>query len=140
MTMTAATESLTVATQGKGTYEITDLVAKAVAKSGVKSGMITVFLAHTSASLVIYENADATARADLHDFFEKLVPEDGHYIHDSEGSDDSTSHLRMALTRSSEVIPIIDGRLALGTWQGIFVFEHRRSPHRRTVHLSIIGA
>ena len=138
--MRAYTETVTVSTRGKGTYEITSQVHEAVRHSGVGSGTATVFLQHTSASLVIYENADPSARADLHEFFERLVPQDeGYYVHTLEGADDTTSHLRMVLTRSSEVIPIVDGRLALGTWQGIFVFEHRRIAHRRSVAVAIIG-
>ena len=138
--MKAHAGSFTVATRGKGTYEITDEAARIVRESGVVTGTATVFLQHTSASLVIYENADASARTDLHRFFERLVPEDGAaYIHTAEGSDDTTSHLRMALTRSSEVIPVVAGRLALGTWQGIFVFEHRRSAHRRSFVVSVVG-
>jgi secondary thiamine-phosphate synthase enzyme len=138
--MKAKTDSFTIQTRGKGTYEITGEVARLVRDSGVQSGTVTVFLQHTSASLVIYENADPSARTDLHEFFERLVPEDeDYYIHTVEGSDDTTSHLRMVLTRSSETIPIMDGRMALGTWQGIFVFEHRRAPHRRTLVVSVIG-
>jgi len=106
----------------------------------VKTGTATVFIQHTSASLIIYENADASARTDLHRFFERLVPEDeDYYIHTTEGSDDTTSHLKMVLTRTSETIPIGQGRLALGTWQGIFVFEHRNASHRRSVVVSVIG-
>jgi secondary thiamine-phosphate synthase enzyme len=138
--MKAHSESFTVATRGKGTYEITAEVARILRTSGVRTGMATVFLQHTSASLVIYENADPSARTDLHEFFERLVPEDeDYYIHTAEGSDDTTSHLRMVLTRSSETIPVLEGRLALGTWQGIFLFEHRRAPHRRTVVVSVVG-
>ncbi|MGA3169776.1 MAG: secondary thiamine-phosphate synthase enzyme YjbQ [Chthoniobacteraceae bacterium] len=138
--MSAHAKTFVVPTKGKGTYEITDEVERVVRESGVATGTATVFLQHTSASLVIYENADPTARADLHRFFETLVPEDsGEYIHTAEGPDDSTSHLRMVLTRSSETIPVMNGRLALGTWQGIFVFEHRRASHRRTVVVSVVG-
>jgi secondary thiamine-phosphate synthase enzyme len=138
--MNAHCETLTVRTRGKGTYEITDEVARIVAQSGVRTGMATVFLQHTSASLVIYENADPSAREDLHRYFEKLVPEDDQdWVHTLEGPDDTTSHLRMALTRTSEVIPVQDGSLALGTWQGIFVFEHRRAPHTRRVVVSVVG-
>jgi secondary thiamine-phosphate synthase enzyme len=108
-------------------HEITDEVARAVRESGVHTGTVTVFIRHTSASLIIYENADPSARADLHGYFEKIVPQDGDYVHTLEGPDDTTSHLRMALTRTSEVIPIACGRMTLGTWQGIFVFEHRRA-------------
>ena len=138
-TMKAHTETFTVGTKGKGTYEITEEVQRIVAESGITTGIATVFLQHTSASLVIYENADPTARTDLHRFFEELVPEEGDYIHTAEGPDDSTSHLRMVLTRSSETVPVINGRLALGTWQGIFVFEHRRAPHWRNVVVAVVG-
>ena len=137
--MKAHAASFTVHTRGKGTHEITDEVARVVRESGVVTGTATVFLQHTSASLVIYENADPSARTDLHAFFERLVSEDGDYIHTAEGPDDTTSHLRMALTRTSETVPVVEGRLALGTWQGIFVFEHRRAPHRRRVVVSVIG-
>jgi secondary thiamine-phosphate synthase enzyme len=138
--MKAHTDVFVIQTNGKGTYEITDRIARIVAKSGVVTGLATVLIQHTSASLVIYENADPTAQDDLTAFFEHLVPE--HlplYLHTAEGADDSTSHIRMALTRSSESIPIIDGRLALGTWQGVYIFEHRRAPHRRTLAVSVIG-
>jgi secondary thiamine-phosphate synthase enzyme len=138
--MIAVTESFTLTTTGKGTYEITDQVESLLRSSGITTGLATVFLQHTSASLVIYENADPTARADLHRFFEDLVPEDNpSLIHTAEGPDDSTSHLRMALTRTSESIPVAMGRLQLGTWQGLYLFEHRNSPHRRTVTVSLLG-
>jgi secondary thiamine-phosphate synthase enzyme len=134
------TASLTVATNGKGTYEITDRVAAIVAESAVKAGTITLFVRHTSCSLVIMENADPTARHDLEKFFERLVPEETPYLeHTAEGPDDSTSHIRSVLTRSSEVIPIAGGRMQLGTWQGIFLFEHRRAPHRRQIAISMVG-
>ena len=138
--MNAHAETFVVGTRGKGTYEITAEIARVVRASGIQTGTATVFIQHTSASLVIYENADASARTDLHRFFERLAPEDDpSYIHTSEGSDDTTSHLRMALTRSSECIPVIAGRLALGTWQGVFVFEHRRAAHRRSIVVSVVG-
>ena len=138
--MTAHTASFTVRTRGKGTSEITEEVARIVRESGVKTGAVTVFIRHTSASLIIYENADPSARTDLHEFFERLVPEDQDYfVHTDEGSDDMPSHLRMVLTRTSEVIPIAQGRMTLGTWQGIFVFEHRRAPHTRTIAVSVVG-
>ena len=92
---------------------------------------MTVFIRHTSASLVIFENADPSARTDLHNYFERLAPENAEYVHALEGPDDATSHLRMALTRTSEVIPIVNGQMTLGTWQGIFVFEHRKTRHNR---------
>jgi len=132
--------NFSVSTRGKGTYEITDKVESAIRESGVIAGTVTVFVRHTSCSLIIMENADPTARRDLEKFFERLVPEDTPYFeHTAEGADDSTSHIRSILTRSTEVIPIAEGRLQLGTWQGIFLFEHRRAPHRREVVLSIIG-
>lgn len=132
--------TLQVRTKGKGTYEITGEIESTVAESGIKTGTATVFIQHTSASLVIFENADPSARVDLASYFERLVPEDTDYFtHTSEGPDDSTSHIRMVLTRSSEVIPIAEGRLQLGTWQGIFLFEHRRSPHQRRVIITLLG-
>lgn len=128
-----------IRTNGKGTYEITDKVAAVVAASGVTAGMVCVFVQHTSCSLVVMENAAPAARRDLHRFFETLVPEDAAYEHDDEGADDSTSHIRMALTRTSEVMPIADGKMQLGTWQGLFVFEHRHAPHHRRIVVTVIG-
>ena len=136
----AHTATFTVRTRGKGTYEITAEIVRIVRESGVTTGTATVFIQHTSASLIIYENADPSARTDLHVFFERLVPEDQDYfVHTAEGSDDMPSHLRMVLTRTSEVIPVAQGRMLLGTWQGIFVFEHRRAPHTRTLAVSVAG-
>lgn len=138
--MIAHAATLTVPTSGKGTYEITAELQRVVRDSGVQTGLATVLIQHTSASLVIYENADPSARADLHGYFERLAPEDHPaYLHTAEGPDDTTSHLRMALTRTSESIPVANGRLMLGTWQGVFVFEHRRAPHRRSLAVSILG-
>ena len=139
--MHAYTASFSVQTRGKGTYEITEAVARVVRESGVHTGTATVFVQHTSASLVIYENADPSARVDLHAFFERLVPEGSDYfVHTDEGPDDMPSHLRMVLTRTSEVVPLAQGRLQLGTWQGIFLFEHRRQPHSRNVVVAVLGA
>ena len=137
--MHTQTSSFEVRTNGKGTYEFTEEVERAVRDSGVRVGTATVFVQHTSCSLVIMENAAPAARRDLERFFEQLVPESADYEHDDEGPDDSTSHIRMALTRTSEVIPIAGGELQVGTWQGLFVFEHRRAPHRRRVVVTIIG-
>jgi secondary thiamine-phosphate synthase enzyme len=138
--MKALTHTFVIGTRGKGTYELTQEVARFVRDSGVSTGTATVFVQHTSASLIIYENADPSARTDLHEFFERLVPEDQDYfVHTDEGSDDMPSHLRMVLTRTSEVIPIAQGRMQLGTWQGIFLFEHRRAPHRRSIVVSVLG-
>lgn len=139
--MIAHSDKFSLRTRGKGTYEITSEVAAIVANSGLRSGTVTVFVQHTSASLVIMENADPTARTDLEQFFEQLVPENTPYfVHTLEGPDDMPSHIRMALTRTSEVIPVVEGRMALGTWQGIFLFEHRRAPHERRVVVSVVGA
>ncbi len=133
-------ETIEVRTQGKGTYELTEQVAGVVRKANVRDGIVTVFIRHTSASLIIYENADRSARGDLHEFFERLVPENAPYFtHVQEGSDDLPSHLRMVLTRTSETIPLVDGRVALGTWQGIFLFEHRRASHRRELVVTVLG-
>ena len=134
------TGKFVVGTSGKGTYEITREVEGMVRASGVSDGTVTVFVKHTSASLVIMENADPSARRDLEEYFERLVPEDTPYfIHTMEGPDDMPSHIRMALTRTSEVIPVTDGRMALGTWQGIFLFEHRRARHSRSIVVSVVG-
>jgi secondary thiamine-phosphate synthase enzyme len=133
-------EQLEVRTEGKGLHEITDDVQAKVDKCGVRNGTVTVFVRHTSCSLVIMENADPTARRDLEEFFDRLVPEDSDYFtHSFEGSDDMPSHIRMVLTRTNETIPIIGGKMQLGTWQGIFLFEHRRAPHRRKISVTIIG-
>jgi secondary thiamine-phosphate synthase enzyme len=138
--MAAHTEQFSVRSHGKGTIEITRETAAIVARSGIRSGTVTIFVRHTSASLVIMENADPSARRDLERFFDHLVPEDTPwFIHTQEGPDDMPSHIRMALTRSSEVIPIISGRMTLGTWQGIFLFEHRRAPHHREIAVSVVG-
>jgi secondary thiamine-phosphate synthase enzyme len=132
-------KQLEVRTKGKGTYEITDEVQDTIDKSGVRNGTVTVFVQHTSCSLTMMENAAPTARRDVERFFDQLVPEDANYEHDDEGADDMPSHIRMVLTRSSETIPIVDGKMQLGTWQGIFLFEHRRDPHRRRISVTIIG-
>jgi secondary thiamine-phosphate synthase enzyme len=133
-------DRLEVRTNGKGLYEITDEVQSKIESCGVRNGTVTLFVEHTSCSIVIMENADPTARRDLEAFFERLVPEDADYFtHGSEGSDDMPSHIRMVLTRTSETVPIVDERMQLGTWQGVFLFEHRRLPHRRKVFLTVIG-
>jgi len=133
-------DQLELRTKGKGLYEITEDVQSKIDSSGVRSGAVTVFVQHTSCSLLVMENADPTARRDLEAFFDRLVPEDADYFtHGSEGSDDMPSHIRMVLTRTSETIPIVDGKMQLGTWQGVFLFEHRRAPHRRRVSVTIIG-
>ncbi len=138
--MSSHADTFSLQTRGKATIEITDEIAAIVAMSGIKTGTVTVFVRHTSASLVIMENADPSARRDLEKFFDHLVPENTPYfIHTAEGPDDMPSHIRMALTRTSEVIPIISGKMTLGTWQGIFLFEHRRAPHRRQIAVAVTG-
>ena len=134
------TEPITVRTAGKGTYEITDQINAVLARSGIAAGTLTVFVQHTSCSLIVMENADPTARRDLEKFFDELVPENAPYFeHNDEGPDDMPSHIRMVLTRSSEVIPVANSRLQLGTWQGIFLFEHRHAAHRRKIVITVMG-
>jgi len=134
-------DSLSIRTRGKGTYEITSQVEAILRKSGIRTGQVTVFIQHTSASLIIYENADRSARVDLESYFDRLVPESADYfVHTAEGPDDMPSHIRMVLTRSSETVPVIEGGLALGTWQGIFVFEHRRAAHTRNLVVTVMGS
>ena len=137
--MAVHSENFEVRTKGKGTYEVTDKVQEIVNRSKIATGIVTVFVRHTSCSLVIMENAAPAARRDLEKFFERLVPEDADYEHDDEGPDDSTSHIRMALTRTSEVVPVAEGKLQLGTWQGIFLFEHRRAAHHRKIIVTVMG-
>src|ERR1044071_7133661 len=130
---------LEIRTNGKGLYEITDDVQSKIGKCDVRNGTVTVFVQHTSCSIVIMENADPTARRDLEEFFDRLVPEDADYFrHDAEGSDDMPSHIRMVLTRTSETVPIADSKMQLGTWRGIFLFEHRRAMHSRNIFVTTI--
>jgi secondary thiamine-phosphate synthase enzyme len=138
--MSVCHDRIEVHTNGKGLYEITDEVQSKIDKCGLQTGAATVVVQHTSCSVSIMENADPTARRDLEEFFDRLVPEDADYFtHSSEGSDDMPSHIRMVLTRTSETVPIVDGKMQLGTWQGIFLFEHRRAAHQRKVLVAIIG-
>jgi secondary thiamine-phosphate synthase enzyme len=134
-------EEFIVETAGRGFYEITDRISTAIDKSGVRNGIATIFIKHTSASLIIFENADPTARKDLERFFVRLVPEGPRdYTHSTEGPDDMPSHIRMVLTRTSETIPIVKGSLRLGTWQGVFIYEHRRRSELRSIAVSVIGS
>ena len=127
-------------THGKGTVEITEKVQQILKESGITEGILTVFVRHTSCSLVIMENADPSARHDLHEFFDRLVPENTPWFqHTCEGPDDMPSHLRMALTRTSETVPVSAGDMLLGTWQGLFLFEHRRAPHTREIIVTVMG-
>ena len=132
--------TLEIATRGRGLYECTSAITQWVAQQGMEAGLWTLFCRHTSAALLIQENADPTVRLDLKSYFDRIAPEDGPYEHDSEGSDDMPAHLKTALTQVQLSIPLVNGKLALGTWQGIYVFEHRRRPHRREVVLHLIGA
>ncbi|MEA3134158.1 MAG: hypothetical protein QOG17_2004 [Gammaproteobacteria bacterium] len=138
--MKQATFSLTVSTGGRGLIEITPGVRDWLDGQSVATGLVTIFCTHTSASLLIQENAAPEVRADLEAFFERIAPEDpGLYAHDDEGPDDMPAHLRAALTQVSASVPVIDGQLALGTWQGIYLFEHRRRPHERRIALHVLG-
>ena len=137
--MNQRTHQLMISTRGKGLYEITAEVEKWLASIPAQTGLLTVFCRHSSASLVIQENADPDVRHDMADYFERLVPADTSlYRHTAEGPDDMTSHIRSALTNTSLTIPLHQGRLALGTWQGIYLFEHRTAPHRRNVVLHLM--
>ena len=132
--------TLTIRTRGQGTYEITDQVAQALRASKLEQGIATVFCQHTSCSLVLMENADASARRDLEAWLNRLVPEnDPRFTHTLEGADDMPSHIKMALTRTSESVPFAGGELLLGTWQGIFLWEHRKAAHTRNVVLTFLG-
>jgi secondary thiamine-phosphate synthase enzyme len=132
--------TLEVATRGKGLYPFTREAAKWVAATGVQAGLLTIFLQHTSASLIIQENADPDVVLDLADYFERLAPEnDRRYRHTTEGSDDMPAHIRAALTQTSLSIPVVSGHMTLGTWQGIYLFEHRSAAYRRSVVLQLLG-
>jgi secondary thiamine-phosphate synthase enzyme len=134
-----AQHTLSVATHGKGLIDITSEVVAWVATSGMRTGLLTLFCRHTSASLLVQENADPDVLADLAAYFERAVPEAGRYVHQTEGPDDMPAHIRAALTATQVAIPVVGGRPALGTWQGIFLFEHRRGRRRREVVLHLIG-
>jgi len=136
-----ATRSLEVATRGKGLTEITGEVRRWLAGQDIATGVLTVFCRHTSASVIIQENADPDVRTDLEAYLEAAAPEDpGRYVHGLEGPDDMPAHIRTMLTGASLSIPVVDGRMVLGTWQGIYLFEHRARPHRREIVLHVIGA
>ena len=138
--MRQATGTIEVRTERQGLVEVTREVADWVAGQGIAEGLLTLFCRHTSASLLVQENAAPDARADLERYFALIAPEDPHaYAHDDEGPDDMPAHMRAALTAVQLSIPLIGGRLALGTWQGIYLFEHRRRPHRRTIALHLLG-
>jgi secondary thiamine-phosphate synthase enzyme len=140
MDMAHHTHQLEIRTRGKHLYPITGEVAAWVRSTGVQTGLLTLFVQHTSASLVIQENADPDVILDIADFFERLAPEDDpRYRHTIEGPDDMPSHIRSALTQTNLSIPVGGGRMALGTWQGIYLFEHRSAPQRRSIVLHLMG-
>jgi secondary thiamine-phosphate synthase enzyme len=132
-------QTVAVAPRGRGLHDVTGEVRRAVASSGVQTGMCNIFLRHTSASLLIQENADGAVLRDLQRFFDRLAPESADYEHDAEGPDDMPSHLRAAMTRTAETVPISGGELALGTWQAIYLWEHRRAPHQRVLVVTVWG-
>jgi secondary thiamine-phosphate synthase enzyme len=134
-------QQITIATQGQGLYEFTAGAGAFVERSGVRSGLLTLFCRHTSASLLIQENADDQVQRDLMEFFRRIIPEDSAWIvHKEEGPDDMPAHIKSALTQSSLSIPVVDGRPALGQWQGIYLFEHRSRRHSREVVMHVIGS
>lgn len=133
-------QALRVKTQGKALHKITSKIESYVAESGIQTGLCIVFVRHSSASLIIQENADPDVLLDLENFMKKLVPEDGRsYIHSAEGPDDMPAHIRSVLTHTSEQIPVTNGRLVLGTWQGIYLWEHRQRSHQREIVVHISG-
>jgi secondary thiamine-phosphate synthase enzyme len=131
--------TLEVRTSGRGLIDVTGQIARVVAEAGAGAGLCSIFLQHTSASLVIQENADPAVLRDLERWMERLAPEGGGYEHDDEGPDDMPGHLRSAVTRTNEVIPVTGGKLALGTWQAIYLWEHRRAPHVRRLVVTVLG-
>ena len=137
--MEQTVKTITIETRGRGFTDITRRVADFVSQHGKETGLLTLFCRHTSASLTIQENADPDVLRDLETFFGKLVPEGGLYRHSDEGPDDMPAHIRAALTQTSLSIPVMDGRLALGTWQAVYLYEHRARPHRRELVLHLIG-
>ena len=137
--MRQASTRFAIRSDGPGLTEFTSSVREFVSASGIEKGLLTIFCRHTSASLLIQENAAPAARRDLERYFARLAPESGDYEHDDEGPDDMPAHLRAALTQCQLSIPVDNGNPVLGTWQGIFLFEHRRAPHQREVALHLMG-
>ncbi|MGO4211812.1 secondary thiamine-phosphate synthase enzyme YjbQ [Terriglobus sp. 2YAB30_2] len=137
--MKQAAHKLEISTRGQGLYEFTSTINEWVGRQKMQTGLLTVFCRHTSASLLIQENADPTVRRDIKAYFDRLAPEDGPYDHNYEGPDDMPAHLKTALTQVQLSIPVMNDRLVLGTWQGIYLFEHRIHPHRREIVLHLIG-
>jgi secondary thiamine-phosphate synthase enzyme len=137
--MRQAVHRLGLQTKGRGLYEFTDKVLRWLASEKFSTGLLTIYCRHTSASLLIQENADPDVQTDLQNYFEEIAPESNRYIHSAEGPDDMPAHLRAALTQTSLTIPLVEGRPVLGTWQGIYLFEHRARPHDREIVLHVIG-
>jgi secondary thiamine-phosphate synthase enzyme len=138
--MRQAQTIIDIASRGQGLIDVSDAITRWVAEQAMQNGLLTIFCRHTSASLLIQENAAPEVRGDIERYFARIAPEDpSAYAHDDEGPDDMPAHLRTALTQVQLSIPLIDGRLALGTWQGIYLFEHRRHPHRRSLALHLLG-
>ena len=137
--MRQAQEKLTVRTSGRGLVDVTAKVRGFLTTHRCETGLMTIFCRHTSASLLIQENADPSVRSDMEAYFERIAPESTMYEHDTEGPDDMPAHLRTALTQTHLAIPVVGGELALGTWQGIYLFEHRRAPHTRELILHLLG-
>ena len=138
--MRQALHSLHIQTGGKGLVEIGAEVSRWLREQNVATGLLTIFCRHTSASLLIQENADPAVQTDIENFFEEIAPEDSkHYVHKTEGLDDMPAHIRAALSQTQLAIPVASGRMVLGSWQGIYLFEHRRAPHRREIVLHLLG-
>jgi secondary thiamine-phosphate synthase enzyme len=139
MALKQAVQQLEITTRGQGLYEFTSSTQEWLGRQGIRTGLVTIFCRHTSASLLIQENADPTVKRDLTAYFGRIAPENGPYVHDSEGPDDMPAHLKTALTSVQLSIPVMDGEMVLGTWQGIYLFEHRTRAHRREIVLHVIG-
>tara|TARA_B100001179_G_C18369975_1_gene308718 strand:- start:188 stop:601 length:414 start_codon:yes stop_codon:yes gene_type:complete len=137
--MKQSNKTITIATNGQSFYEITFEVSNWVKKQDIKNGLLTIFIQHTSCSLIIQENADSDVQKDLLNFFSKIAPEKDNYIHNSEGLDDMPAHIKSAITQTSLSIPIENYQMVLGTWQGIYMFEHRKSSKKRAIKLHLIG-
>ncbi len=137
--MRQAVHQLAISTRGQGLYEFTAALREWLAQQRMETGVLTVFCRHTSASLLIQENADPTVRVDIKNYFDRLAPESSSYIHNDEGADDMPAHLKTALTAVQLSIPVMGGRMVLGTWQGVYLFEHRTHSHRREIVLHLIG-
>ncbi len=137
--MKQSAHQLAISTRGKGLYEFTASVGEWLAQQKIEMGLLTVFCRHTSASLLIQENADPTVQTDIKNYFDRLAPESSAYIHNYEGADDMPAHLKTALTAVQLSIPVVNGRMVLGTWQGVYLFEHRVQSHRREIVLHVIG-